>query len=527
MQRTRATPHYLTRRRDKIFFSVIPCAPQIMLCCAMGFTLFGYDTALLNGIIINKYFRDAFNEPSAASLSQITSTFDLGCFLGCIAICFVGDYLGRRRAIFLGCMITIVGAILQTSTFTVAQFIVGRVIAGIGNGMLTSTVPVWLAETCGPLYRGKFIACQLAIADFGCVIVGWINYGMRSVDSSFAWRFPIGLQCFFAVTCSLMCLYLPESPRWLVSRNAIEESGRVLSLLLKKPVDDVEIQTLRDAIEIYYLHEKAIAATTSWKDLLRNDETQNLRRIILGASAQMFQQLGGINVINYYMTYIVQNYAGFDQSDSLILSVGNSMNLVFFTFVGVFLIDRMGRKKSSVYGWIGGGLCYLAVTVCLALATRTSRLVAVAFMFLYITIFACTTNVVPWLYPAEVNSQRWRFLGGGVSTATNWIFNYIIVLITPIATSNIGWRYYIIFVVFNFTAAAMAQLFYVETMNLSLEQVDDLFAQDFHKRRGEEYEPPIGSVFDQNDIPVINSTAEHIPFPASIFRKSVDIIQHE
>ncbi|CAN6634914.1 hypothetical protein TRVA0_015S00166 [Trichomonascus vanleenenianus] len=121
--------------------------------------------------------------------------------------------------------------------------------------MLISTIPVWLAKTCGLLYRGKFIACQLAIADFGCVIVGWINFGMRSINSSFAWRSPIGLQCIFAVACALMCLYLPESPRWLVSRNKIEESEHVISLVLKKPVDDAEVRTLRNEVEINYLHE--------------------------------------------------------------------------------------------------------------------------------------------------------------------------------------------------------------------------------------------------------------------------------
>ncbi|CAN6674826.1 galactose transporter [Trichomonascus vanleenenianus] len=481
---------YLRTKKDKLVYSVIPCAPQIMFCCAMGFTLFGYDSGLLNGIIINKYFLDVFNNPDSDLLGHITSTFDLGSFVGCIGICFFGDYLGRRKAILLGCLITIVGAILQASSFSVGQLITGRIVAGLGNGMLTSTIPVWLAETCGPLYRGKFIAAQLAIADFGCVIVGWLNFGMRFVTSSFAWRFPVGLQCMFAVLCAVMCLYLPESPRWLVSRDRVEESGHVISLLMKKPLDHYDVQTLLDEVVLSYKHEKEVAASTSFKDLFRKDETQNIRRILLGASSQMFQQLGGVNVINYYMTYIVQNYAGFNQSQSLIISAGNSMNLVLFTFVGVFLIDKMGRKKSAVLGWICGGLCYLAVTVCLALGTKTSRLVAVAFMFVYISIYGFTVNVVPWLYPAEINSQRWRFLGAGVATATNWMFNYIIVLITPIAAQNIGYRYYIIYVVFNFVAAAVAHFFYVETKNMSLEELDTFFAKDFHEKRGEEYIPP-------------------------------------
>ncbi|CAN6674831.1 galactose transporter [Trichomonascus vanleenenianus] len=456
----------------------------------MGFTLFGYDSGMLNGIIINRYFLDVFNHPNSELLGQITATFDLGSFLGCIVYCFIGDYLGRRKAILIGCLIIIVGAILQASAFSVGQLITGRIVAGLGNGMMTSTVPVWLAETCGPLYRGKFIVAQLAIADFGFVIVGWLNFGMRFVASSFAWRFPIGFQCFFAITCALMCLYLPESPRWLVSRDRVEESGNVISLLMKKPLDHYDVQTLLDEMVLSYKHEKEVAASTSFKDLFHKDEMQNIRRILLGASAQMFQQLGGVNVINYYMTYIVQNYAGFNQSQSLILSAGNAMNMSFFTFLGIFLIDRMGRKRSAVLGWIGGGLCYLVVTVCLAVATKTSRLIAVAFMFLYITIFAFTSNVVPWLYPAEINSQRWRYLGAGVATATNWMFNYIIVLITPIATANLGWRYYIIYVVFNFAAAGIAQFYYVETKNMSLEELDNFFAKDFHEKRGEEYIPP-------------------------------------
>ncbi|CAN6675189.1 galactose transporter [Trichomonascus vanleenenianus] len=495
----------MTKNHPKLY-SIIPCALQIMLCCGFGFTLFGYDAVLYGGAIINTYFLRDFGNPSSSMLGQISATFDLGSFAGCIITCFIGERLGRRKTIMLGCAIHIVGGILQASSFGIPQLIVGRLVAGVGNGLITSTLSIWQSETCGALYRGKMIAAQLGILTLGAVLCAWINFGMKFVNSSFAWRFPVGLQCLFAILCGGMASWLPESPRWLISNDRTDEGAVVISLLLRKPIDSAEVQVMKNEIVINAEHEKEIAKKTSWKDLFQNDETQNLRRIVLGALTQLFQQLGGINVINYYMGYIVQKYAGFNQSQALILAAGNLMNQAFFTFVAILFIESLGRKRTMFWGYIGQGISFAVVAIGLGVSTKESRLVAVAFMFVFITAYGLSNNFIPWLYPAEINSQRYRFLGAAVSTATNWLFNYVVVVITPTATSNIGYRYYIIYAVLNAVFAVVCYFFFVETAKLSLEEIDQMFARNFHEKRGEVYVTPNDRAFTAK----IDSKSDHV-----------------
>lgn len=308
--------------------------------------MFGYDSVLYGGVIINEYFLEAFDHPSSDMLGQISATFDLGSFVGCIITCFIGEKLGRTRSIIVGCLVTVVGGILQATPHEVVQLIVGRLVAGFGNGLVTSTLSVWQSETCGALYRGKMLAAQLGIVGIGAVLCAWLNFGMRFVQSSFAWRFPIALQCLFAILCGVMACWLPESPRWLISREKFEEGEVAISLIIKKPIEDADVQAMKNEISISVEHERLVSSQTNWRDLFHGDETQNLRRILLGALSQLFQQAGGVNVINYYMGYIVQNYAGFNQSQSLILTAGNLMNQTFFTFVATMIIDSVGRKKA-------------------------------------------------------------------------------------------------------------------------------------------------------------------------------------
>lgn len=477
-----------------------------MACCGFGFTLFGYDSVLYGGAIINEYFLEAFDQPSSDMLGQISATFDLGSFVGCIVTCFIGEKLGRTRTIMIGCLIHVVGGILQATPHEVVQLIVGRLVAGFGNGLITSTLSVWQSETCGALYRGKMLAAQLGIVGIGAVFCAWLNFGMRFVQSSFAWRFPIALQCLFAILCGLMTFWLPESPRWLISLGKFEKGENAISLILNKPIEDIDVQAMKNEISISVEHEQLVSTQTSWRDLLRGDETQNLRRILLGALSQLFQQMGGVNVINYYMGYIVQNYAGFNQSQSLILTAGNLMNQTFFTFVATMIIDSVGRKRALFWGHISQGISFAVVAIGLGVATKASRLAAVAFMFVFISSYGLACNYIPWLYPAEINSQQWRFFGAAVATATNWLFNYIVVVITPTAADNIGWRYYVIYAVLNFVFAVICWLFFEETAKLSLEEIDKVFAEDFHKKNGSEYVSPQETALRAKKVP----ESEHV-----------------
>jgi MFS family permease len=148
----------------------------ITAACGAGFLLFGYDQGVFGGLLDNEPFLRTFGFPGATIQGQIVATYDIGCIIGTLVSMYAGDKLGRRRCILIGCVILIIGAIIQTASYSLAQMIVGRVVAGIGNGMNTIAIPIWQTETAQPKDRGKLIVFQLVTNIFGIVITNVSTY---------------------------------------------------------------------------------------------------------------------------------------------------------------------------------------------------------------------------------------------------------------------------------------------------------------------------------------------------------------
>lgn len=450
----------------------------ITFASGAGFALFGYDQGVFGGFLQNESFVKTFNDPDSTLQGQITATYDLGCFFGALFAMWFGDKAGRKKTIFWGCVILMIGAILQATSFHVPQMIVGRFVAGLGNGMNTAAIPVWQSETAAAHHRGRFIILQLVLNQVGNVMAQWINYGFTfQAANSVAWRFPIAFQCVFAILTLLFLPWLPESPRWLVLKGRTEEASSVLRRIGGKNRSEERNKEVFDIIVENVRHEME-APKFSIKLLTKNDSLQTTRRILLGAGTQLMQQWGGINVINYYLP-VVFSSLGISRNLSLILSACNAMNLMISTCIPALYIETFGRKRMMFWGALAQSICFALVAAGLALATREWKAVAVSFVFAYYTTFGLSWIAVPWMYPAEVNTQRMRIAGAGIATATNWINNYIVVLVTPIGISNLGWKYYLIYAVLNAVFVPIVGFFYVETAGLSLEQIDTLFESKY------------------------------------------------
>jgi MFS family permease len=147
-----------------------PLQLGITAACGAGFLLFGYDQGVFGGLLDNDHFLQTFGNPNVTIQGQIVPTYDIGCIIGTLVSMIWGDKLGRRRCILTGCCILIVGAILQTAAYSLAPMIVGRVVAGVGNGMNTIACPVLQSETARAHERGKLIVLQLVLNIFGIVI---------------------------------------------------------------------------------------------------------------------------------------------------------------------------------------------------------------------------------------------------------------------------------------------------------------------------------------------------------------------
>ena len=446
----------------------------ITFASGAGFALFGYDQGVFGALLVNESFIKTFDKPDSTLQGQITAIYDLGCFAGALATMWWGSYFGSRMVIFAGCSVLVIGAILQTASYHTAQMIIGRFIAGVGNGMNTASIPVWQSETAAAAWRGRVMVLQLALNQFGNVTSQWINYGMLFVASnSVSWRLPLAFQCFWALITMSMVPFLPDSPRWLTIKDRNEEALRVIQRLGGPGQTEQQSQTIHTEIQENVQHEMSMGKI-SLRNFFKRDRLHTARRVILGAGTQFMQQWSGINALFYYLPVVFASL-GVSRNLSQLLSCCNAMNMVISTILGSFLIESGGRKKLMVWGAVAQCICFCLISIGLGLGGRQWQSVAVSFVFAYSTVFALTWIAVPWLYPAEINTQRLRIAGSGIATATNWISNYVVVLVTPVGIESITWRYYTIYAVLNAAFALITQTFYKETAGLTLEQVDSIF----------------------------------------------------
>ncbi|KAJ9320595.1 hypothetical protein DTO045G8_1553 [Paecilomyces variotii] len=454
--------------------------PQV--ACATDMTLFGYDQGVFSGVVVTQDFlevHDLVGPSKTQALSTVTAIYDVGCFFGAIIAFTVGERLGRKLSIIIGSVIMSIGTILMVSSFSLPQMFVGRIILGIGNGINTTCAPIWQTETSPPRWRGKLVMLEMVMNIAGFSIVNWINYGLSFAGGAIAWRLPIALQFIFIIVLFATVPWLPESPRWLMSHGHEFEAIEVLASLEDKSVNDPYISTQRNEIiySIQYEKENAI----SWTQLLfkanKDDSTKTLRRLLLGAGTQFIQQFEGINIMSYYLPKILINSVGLSNSMARLLTACNSVSYFCFTLLSVPLVEHWGRRWLMMLSTLGQLLCFLIITILLRFAESrpTGSAVAsasVAFFFLFYISFGLGMLGIPWLYPTEISSLPMRTKSAAVATATNWICNFVIVEITPIGIQNIGWRFWIIWTVFNAAFLPVIYFFYPETANRTLEDMD-------------------------------------------------------
>lgn len=260
-------------------------------------------------------------------LGTVTALYDVGCFFGAIAAFSIGERLGRKKAVLLGTTVMSIGAILQISAFSVPQMIVGRIVAGLGNGLNTATAPVWQAETSKAAWRGKLVVIELILNIAGFSLSNWITYGFSYVNGPVAWRFPLAFQFIFIFVLYGTVPWLPESPRWLIAHDQIDEAEQIIADLEATSIDDAYVVTESKEIQwaVQYERENGVG----WMDLLRGRSgkgTSTIRRLILGAGSQAMQQLAGINVTSYYLPTVLIESVGLGEKMARLLAACNSVS---------------------------------------------------------------------------------------------------------------------------------------------------------------------------------------------------------
>ncbi|KAI4854843.1 general substrate transporter [Aureobasidium sp. EXF-8846] len=372
---------------------------------------------VMSGIITEPIFLGTF--PKMASdyklgsiQALVVAIYEIGCLLSSFMIIGFGDKLGRRRAVLIGTLIMLVGTAIQASSTTLAQLIVGRIVTGAGNGMNTSSIPVWQSEIAPPKTRGFLVLFEGALITAGVVLSYWLNYGLYYYNaSSFQWRFPVAFQAFFGIILIFGILAFPESPRWLLKHGKEKEATQIMARLRKCNVEDKELK--KEINEIKKINEITDGKKLTVKEFFSNGEEMNGWRASIAFAAQAFQQIGGINIVTYYATVVFE--------DSL----------------------------------AGMGFAMMIAGIGLSQGTHAGALTATVMIFLFNTFFAIGWLGITWLYPAEVTPMP------GGSERTLHIGQL--------------WKTWFVFMCFNFAFIPVVYYTFIETNGYKLEEMDEIF----------------------------------------------------
>ncbi|KAI5963225.1 uncharacterized protein KGF55_003017 [Candida pseudojiufengensis] len=454
-----------------------------------GFSLFGYDQGLMSGLISGDQFNYEFppTKENATIQGAVTACYELGCFFGAIFALVRGDRIGRKPLIVCGSFIIIIGTIISVTAikpyWQTGQFVIGRVVTGIGNGMNTATIPVWQSEMSRAENRGFLVTLEGAVVAVGTFLAYWIDFGFSYIDSSVQWRFPVAFQIVFAAIVFAGIINLPESPRWLIAHNRKQEAYEVLGYLNNVSPDDDEV--IAEASLIIDAVNRFANAQTGFRDLFTGGKTAHWQRMVIGSSTQFFQQFTGCNAAIYYSTLLfyqtIFNYSKYRLS--LILGGVFATIYALSTIPSFFLIDTLGRRKLFLIGATGQGLSFIISFACLVRDTEENAKGAAVGIFLFIVFFAFTILPLPWVYPPEINPLRTRTTAAAVSTCTNWLTNFAVVMFTPAFIEKSGWGCYLFFACMNFLFIPVIYFFYPETKGRSLEEIDIIFAKAYVEKR--------------------------------------------
>ncbi|KJZ79730.1 hypothetical protein HIM_01199 [Hirsutella minnesotensis 3608] len=461
----------------------------ITLCATSAFFLIGYDQGVMGSIISTPYFLNplGIRRGDADTISNIVSLYDVGNMAGCILTMCLGRRFGRKGMIYMGCSVLTVGAVVQAASYNVAAIICGRIIAGVGNGMNTATIPTWVAETCDAKGRGRAIASQLSMTAFGALIAYFANYGFYHLKGPIVWRLPIALQIVFVLPTLFTLPFLPESPRYLYDQGRTEEADEALSRLKGQPVESAVVQADRADI-LGAIRTEQEAGEYTLRAIFSDKSGQKIpTRMALVVVIQVIQEMAGTNIIVNYSSNIFMTI-GLDENTSLLLGGFTCVSFWLGSLLGIILIDRVGRKKLLISGTVPVFICYLVYMFMVKDGRPAQLWVAFAMICTLMAAFGWSWLSVPWVLGPELVPVRYRHVGAALNVLSNWTFVFITVKIGPIGLARLGWRFYIIFIVFTLIQLPIVWFFYPETKGLSLEDIDMCFSKLDFESAGEKGE---------------------------------------
>jgi sugar porter (SP) family MFS transporter len=349
----------------------------------------------MGGLTTSPTFLETFKRPNSGLLGFLVSSYELGALIGAVFVFILGDRYGRKPIKLSGAAVVALGAVIQSTSYGNPQFIVGRIVAGFGLGMMTSVIPILLVECATPKSRGRMMAMQLSNLIMGLIVANWVDYGMASYGSSIQWRFPCAFQIVFCICVGLLMSFLPESPRYLAKVGKLDQARYNLAALRGLELNDTLVNQEMQQIE--YTLEVERLETGSWSDVFHDGGISGSTRVVIALLANALQQLTGSNVMSSYGSYIFETSIGMSRHEALLASGGLQVFFFVSSIIPWFIIDKVGRRRLFLFGSIGMCLCMSLSAVFIGVKGKNLGYGAAVVLYLYQTFFTVGWQSNMWI----------------------------------------------------------------------------------------------------------------------------------
>ncbi|KIK97634.1 hypothetical protein PAXRUDRAFT_824743 [Paxillus rubicundulus Ve08.2h10] len=454
---------------------------------SIGGLSFGYDQGVIANVLVMKDFLARW-PISPWEKGLMTAVLELGALFGALSSGILADKYSRRHSIFLASVIFCIGSGLQAGARSLNDLIIGRAIGGFGVGALSMLAPLYMAEISPPELRGSLIALEQLAIVLGVVFGFWIGFLTRNIGSSASWRIPLALQFIPGTSLCLGCFFLPPSPRLLVLRGRLDDAMRSLAKLRLRTPEEAAHDPL---IQLELLEMRADTALVrrgagtkggegmhDWTQLFQYKYRD---RTLIGVMMMFFQQWSGINAFLYYGPTLVRNIGLDGDKVTLLVSGGVGIIQAIAVIPAILYIDKWGRKPL-----LKGGSAVMAIShFLIAILIRqfendwpshsAAAWLAVTCVYTFTAAYGMSYGPIGWILPSEVFPLSMRSKGVSLSTASNWLNNFIIGLVTPPVMEISPAAAFLIFACACFAGYLWSSHIVPETANVSLEEIDALF----------------------------------------------------
>ncbi|KAL3462519.1 putative MFS hexose transporter [Aspergillus heterothallicus] len=442
-------------------------------------TSWGFDNSMTNGLQSINAFMDKFGNPTGSRLGFFGASMSVGGIVACIVAGPLADRFGRRPLCSVGAALVAGMSIMETFSTTFEMFTGAKVILGFGAFLQQVAAPVLVTELAHPKQRVTLSSLYNTSIFIGLIIGSWITFGTFRMDSEWSWKLPCILQVIIPVYQTVMIWFVPESPRWLVSKGRTEEAREILVRYHGNGVEDeivrFELQEIIAGVEadktVMKLNWEGVKTTVGSKG--------NRYRLWLCIWTAVGSQTVGGGFTASYLPLILDQIGMTSEKDKTLINACINIFNWLCAFLAAFVIPRVGRRTIFLFSTIGTNITFLIWTVLSEryIATNHVGLGIGVLVMIFAGSFFVVLCWVPLViaYPLETVTTKQRGVYFAITMFTINVTAFFTTYVTPIGLANIGWRYYLPTCVWNLILLLVIYFTYVETTGMTLEEIAVLF----------------------------------------------------